>query len=50
MEDQLEREKRARQDLDKAKRKVEGELKISQENLEELLKQKHDLENNLKKY
>ena len=30
LEDSLEREKRARTDLDKQKRKVEGELKIAQ--------------------
>ena len=30
LEDSLEREKRARADLDKQKRKVEGELKIAQ--------------------
>lgn len=30
-EESLERERRARADLDKAKRKLEGELKLSQE-------------------
>lgn len=49
MEDNLEREKRQRADLDKQKRKIEGELKVTQENLEELARHKLDLENNLKK-
>jgi len=46
----LEREKRLRQDTEKAKRKTEGDLKVAQENIEELNKQKHDVENNLRKY
>lgn len=49
LEENLERDKRTRQDLEKAKRKVEGELKVSIENIDEIMKQKHDLEQNLKK-
>lgn len=49
LEDNLEREKRARNDTDKQKRKVEGELKIAQENIDEVNKQKTDIENNLRK-
>lgn len=50
LEDGLERERRGRQDVEKAKRKAEGELKIAQETIEELTRQKHDSENALKKY
>lgn len=50
MEETVERDKRARQDLEKAKRKVEGELKVAMENVDEIMKQKHDIEQNLKKY
>jgi len=49
LEDSLEREKRTRQDVEKAKRKVEGEVKVAQENIDELNKQKHDVENNLRR-
>lgn len=45
----MDREKRSRQDLEKSKRKVEGELKVAQENIDEMTKQKHDVEQNLKK-
>lgn len=48
LEDTLEREKRSRAEMDKAKRKTEGELRIAQENIEEVNKQKADLENNIK--
>lgn len=50
MEDGLEREKRQRQEIEKSKRKIEGELKLAQENIDELNKQKHDLENNIKRF
>ena len=50
MEETGEREKRAKQDLEKAKRKVEGELKVAMENIEEMMKQKHDIEQMLKRY
>ncbi len=49
LEENLEREKRSRQDTEKVKRKLEGELKISQENIDELVKQKQDLEGSLKR-
>lgn len=49
MEDNIEREKRSRQDFEKSKRKTEGELKVAQENIDEINKQKHDVEQNLKK-
>lgn len=45
----LDREKRQRTDLDKQKRKVEGELKVAQENIDEVSKQKRDVESNLQK-
>jgi archaellum component FlaC len=35
--------------LEKSKRKTEGELKVAQENIDEMNKQKNDIENNLKK-
>lgn len=50
MEEAADREKRVKQDLEKAKRKVEGDLKVANENIEEITKQKHDVENMLKKY
>lgn len=49
LEENVERDKRARQDLEKAKRKVEGELKVAQENIDEITKQKHDIEQTLKR-
>lgn len=50
MEDNLEREKRVRGDLEKNKRKLEGDVKVAQENIEELNKQRQDLEAHLRKY
>lgn len=47
--DNLERERRIRQDVEKSKRKAEGELKIAQENIDEFMKQKHEMEDALKK-
>lgn len=49
LEDNLEREKRMKNDVEKAKRKVEGELKVAQESIEELNRQRHDLEQSVKK-
>ncbi len=49
LEENMEREKRNRQDVEKQKRKAEGELKISQENYDELTKHKQDLESSLKR-
>lgn len=45
----MEREKRNRADADKSKRKLDGELRISNENLEELNKQRQDAEASLKR-
>ena len=45
----MEREKKARADLDKAKRKLEADLKTTQGSVEELERIKKELEDNLKK-
>ena len=50
LEDSLEREKRNRQEIEKTKRKVESEVKVAQETIDELNKQKHDIENNLRRF
>jgi len=50
LEDHLEREKRVRQDIEKVQRKVEAELRLDQEKIDELTKRKQDIENNLRKY
>lgn len=50
LEDNLEREKKVRADVEKAKRKVELDLKSTQESVEELERIKNDLEGNVKKY
>ena len=47
--DSLEREKKNRSDVEKAKRKVENELKMTQETVEELERFKHDLEENVRR-
>ena len=44
MEENLEREKKVRADVEKARRKVEGDLKMTQETVEELENTKRDLE------
>lgn len=44
-----EREKKHRADVEKAKRKLESDLKMTQENVEELERVKSDLEGNVKK-
>ena len=49
LEDNLEREKKHRSDVEKAKRKLENDLKITQENVEELDRIKHDLEENVRR-
>lgn len=45
----LEKEKKVRADVEKVKRKLENDLKATQESVEELEKIKRDLEDNLKK-
>lgn len=49
MEENLEREKKVRADVEKAKRKVESDLKMTQETVEELERVKRDLEENARK-
>jgi myosin heavy chain 6/7 len=49
LEDNLERERRARQDIEKTKRKVEGDLKVANETIDELNRQKQETETALKK-
>lgn len=44
MEENLEREKKVRADVEKSKRKVESDLKMAQETVEELERVKRDLE------
>ena len=46
----LEREKKVRADVEKAKRKLETDLKLTQEAVEELDKAKHELEDGVKRY
>ena len=50
MEENLEREKKVRADVEKAKRKLETDLKMTQETVEELERVKRDLEEGGKKY
>lgn len=47
--DSLEREKKARLDVDKQRRKVEGEIKVAQEQVVDLERSKKDMEANLGK-
>ncbi|KAL1479533.1 hypothetical protein MTO96_051769, partial [Rhipicephalus appendiculatus] len=47
--DSLEREKKARADLEKNKRKVEGDLKLAQEAVADLEKHKKEMEQNLQR-
>merc|ERR1711973_978293 len=49
MESSLEREKRQRADAEKQRRKLEGELKITQENVMDLERTKKELENILQR-
>ena len=45
----LEKEKKIRADVEKVKRKLENDLKITQESVEELDRLKRELEDNLKR-
>ena len=45
LEDSLQREKRARGDIEKQRRKIEGDLKVQQETIAELERSKKELEN-----
>ena len=47
LHDSLEREKRGRADIEKQRRKVEGDLRITQESVSELERSKKELENNI---
>lgn len=49
LEESLEREKKVRADVEKAKRKVESDLKMTQETVEELERLKRDLEDSGRK-
>jgi len=49
MEENLEREKKVRADVEKTKRKLESDLKVTQETVEELEKVKRDLEEGSRK-
>lgn len=49
LEDALEREKKVRGDVEKSKRKVEGDLKMTQETVEDLERVKRDMEESLRK-
>ena len=50
MEDNLEREKKVRGDVEKAKRKLEQDLKATQGTVEELERMKAEMENTIKKW
>ena len=50
MEDNLEREKKVRGDVEKAKRKLEQDLKATQGTVEELERIKAEMENTIKKW
>ena len=50
VEDSLEHEKKARADVEKVKRKLEGDLKMTQETVEELEHAKREMEETIKKY
>merc|ERR1712042_153558 len=47
IEDSLEREKKLRNDVEKSKRKVEGDLKLTQEAVADLERNQKELENTL---
>ena len=49
LNDNVDREKRHRADVEKARRKVENDLKMTQETVEELERMKHDLEENARR-
>lgn len=48
LEDRIERERRNRLDKEKQKRKVDGELKLAEEQIEDLHRTKRDLEEKIK--
>lgn len=50
LQEGLEREKKVRADVEKVKRKVETDLKATQEAVEELDRIKHELEDTIRKY
>ena len=50
LEDNLEREKKQRADVEKAKRKLENDLKMTQETVDELERVKRDLEDNIRRW
>merc|ERR1719412_2015113 len=47
LQDSYEREKRARADIEKQRRKTEGELKVTQEGVSDLERTKKELESNI---
>lgn len=49
IESSLEQEKKMRTDLERTKRKLEGDLKLSVDSVKDLEKQKEDLEERLRK-
>lgn len=49
LESSLEQEKKIRMDLERAKRKLEGDLKLAQENIMDLENDKQQLDERLKK-
>lgn len=49
LEDQLEREKKARGDMDRVKRKLEQDLKQTQEAVDDMQRVKRELEEQLRK-
>jgi len=49
LQESLDREKKVRADVEKAKRKVETDLKATQESVEELDRIKHGLEDAIRK-
>jgi len=49
LEDNLEREKKVRADVEKAKKKLEGDLRATQENVEELERIRAEMDSQIKK-
>lgn len=49
LENSLEREKHSRADVEKSRRKLEGEMKLAQDTIDELKLQRTDLEAALKR-
>ena len=49
LEDTLEREKRAKTDSEKARRKLEADLKVSQEMVADVERSKKDMEGNVQR-